>query len=195
MSERYLSWTSISSSSDDRCFTGSMMYYSKWSIYNEGDISREESGYGIYFWEFNLFFEFHIRKYSCHSFCEHSFSTSWWSLHENIMTSSCCNEKSTFGMFLSYYIRKIRWIFFFFIFFSFCFFGSRWNRGIASKNIDNVTETGYANNIDIWNYRCLKCVIYWEKYSFHSEFSRKNRCRKSSTYWPYDTIERQFSEK
>lgn len=74
MSERYLSWFRISSSSDDRSLTRGMVYDTKRSLSDDGHLLRQESCYRVYLRELYLLFDFHRREYPRKSTSEHRLS-------------------------------------------------------------------------------------------------------------------------
>lgn len=78
-----------------------MMYNSEWSFLDKGHILGEEARNGVYLRELYHLFELHIRKYSSKRLGKHGLTASWWSLHEEIVSSSSSDEKRSFCMFLS----------------------------------------------------------------------------------------------
>ena len=194
MCEWYLSWSCVSPSPDDRCFTRSMVDDTKWSLSDHRDILCEESSDRIYLREFDLLFRFHGREYPSKSFCEHSLPTSRRSLHEDVMPSSCCDDKRPFCLFLTVDRREIDrhrrsgkgWYIEFSTFFE---------RFHIREHIDYFFEIFYGYNIDIRYDRCFRHIRFRKKYILISEFAREYRRRKSSLDRSYHPIECEFSEK
>lgn len=194
MCEWYLSWSCISSSSDDRCFTRCMVDDTKWSLSDHGDIFREESCDRIYLRELDLLFCFHSREYPSKCFCEHSLPTSRRSLHEDVMSSCCRDDERSFCLFLTMDRREIdrhrrsgkgRYI----------EFSTFFERFHIREHIDHFFEIFYGYDIDIWYDGCLGHIRFREEYILVSEFTREYRRWKSSLDGSHHPIECEFSEK
>ncbi len=194
MRERYLSWTSISPTTDDGCLTRGVVYDTKWSLGNHRDVSREESCDGVYFREFYLFLRLHSWEDTGECLREHGLTTAGRSLHDDIMSSGCCDDESAFRLFLSMDTREV--------------YGhgrTRKCRDIelltfyyrlqSGEHLDDIMEGVHADDIDIGYHRGFADIFLGEEYISISELAREYRGWESSLYGSYDAIEGEFSEK
>lgn len=170
------------------------MYRSKRTIYDQWIIFAQESSNRIYLRQFYLFVELHIREYATHCFGEHGFSTSGRTLHEDVVSSCRSDKECSFCMLLAVDMRKIGFnmLGFFLEEYWFC---SLWHGFFSCQDIYHLSKRGYSNHVDIGDYGCLRGIVFWEKDSFHAEFSGEYGCWQSSLYGPEETIESQFPEK
>ena len=172
-----------------------MVYHSERSIHDEWEISREESCYGVDLRQFYLLLELHIGKYTCHCLGEHGFTTSWWSLHQDIVSSSSCDEESPLRMLLPDDIREVRRIDSHLTRDRLWSDGSCWDGHISREDIDDIGEACDPDHIDIGDHGCLQGVIHGDEYPLHPELSREYGCWEGSLDRSHESIEGQFSEK
>jgi hypothetical protein len=107
MSERYLSWSRISAPTDDRCLACCVMDDTKWAFSYDRHIPSQESCDRVYLREFDLLFDIHRREYTSESLSEHRLSRTRRTLHEDVVSTRCCDEKSSFRLFLTMDRREI----------------------------------------------------------------------------------------
>ena len=107
MRERYLAWTSVSSSAYDRGFTRGMVYHPKRSLSDHRNISCEESRHRVDLRELDLLLRLHSREYPCECLREHSLSTSWWSLHDDIVSACGSDDEGSLRLLLSVNSREV----------------------------------------------------------------------------------------
>ena len=86
-----------------------VMWRPKWSSENNALFAVKCSCNTMYFGDFQGFLKCHIWKYAWKTLCKHSLSTSWWPNHNDIMSTCCSNFQCSFCCFLTFYITKIIW--------------------------------------------------------------------------------------
>lgn len=101
MCERNLPWTRIPTSADHARFARGMMNDPKWTIKKKWSVLRKESSDRINLRDFDHLIDTHRRKNSTKCLREHSFSASWWSLQDDIMSTCTRDQKRALRMFLS----------------------------------------------------------------------------------------------
>jgi hypothetical protein len=84
-----------------------MVYSTEWPVLYKWVILGEESGDRVYLRYLDLFLEFHSWEYPCKSLGEHSLTTPWWSLEEDIVPTCCGYEERSLGMFLADDMREV----------------------------------------------------------------------------------------
>ena len=194
MRKRYFPRFRVASSPDNRRLTRRMVNNTKGSFGHKGHIFGKEPRNRIDLREFNLFFRIHRGKYPRKGFCKHRLSWPRRSLHQDIMSSCCWDEKRSLCLLLSMDTREVD-----------CHSRSRdiryievWTRLywlLPGENIHSITKIWETDDVNIWNNRCFENICFREKYALHTHLSSENRCRKSSLYATNIAIECQFSEK
>lgn len=194
MSEGDLSWPRVSSTTDDRCFTRGMVDDTKWPLSDNRHISCEESCDGVYLRELDLFLEFHRWEDTSECFRKHRFPRSWRTLHEDVVSASCCDEEGAFRLFLAMdrcevydhpSTRKRLDI----------EFRCGNYRDLTLEYLYDLREIRYGDDIDPRDDRCLFAVCDREKYPLHPDLSGEDRRREGSLDSPDHAIEGELSEK
>ncbi len=146
--QRDLSWSRVSTTTDDGCFARCVVDDAKWSLADDRSISREESRDRVYARELDLLLDIHRGKYPSKSLGKHGFPTSWRSLHEDVVSSGCRDEECSLRLLLSVdrgkvhshmtprEARHVEWWY--------------WSQGLlTSEECDGLTERLEWDDIDI----------------------------------------------
>jgi hypothetical protein len=195
MCQTNLSWSGIPSSSDDTYCTGGVMNLPEWTIDYKRIIFTKQSGYWIYLWDFDYLTDFHIRQNTRECFGKHGFSRSWWSLHQYIMSSGSCYQKSSLGLFLSYNEWKIDIGIIGYIISKTCniYIWHDFWVWFSNQYLYYLFKIIHWNDFNIRDQTRLSRIFFWYEYIFKSTFFGIDDCRQNRAYRPQFSIKCQFS--